>query len=86
MVHRGISRDSPPYASVVVDKILETATKIEKSPRSGRITPELGVDEIRERSVYSYRAIYRVGPGVVTLAAVIHGKQLLGERESSLKP
>lgn len=80
-----IARDSPRYASVVVDKLTAMAAKIASSPRSGRMTPEFGMDEIRERTVFSYRLIYRIEPGVITLAAVIHGKRLLGERESILR-
>ena len=72
-----IGRDSPRYASVVIDKIIETARKIEKFPTSGRITPELGLETIRERTVYSYRMIYRIRGDVITIATVIHGKRHL---------
>ena len=46
-----IGRDSSRYATVVVEKIFETAQQIERFPKAGRITPEFGLDEIRERSV-----------------------------------
>lgn len=72
-----IGRDSPRYAAVVVDKILETARRVERFPKSGRMTPEFGVETIRERSVYSYRLIYRIRGNVLTIAAVIHGKRML---------
>lgn len=72
-----IGRDAPRYAAVVVDRIVEIASRIERSPLAGRITPEFGLEAIRERSVYSYRIIYRVRGEVVTIATVIHGKRLL---------
>ncbi|CAN5866705.1 hypothetical protein BH18ACI4_BH18ACI4_06880 [soil metagenome] len=44
---------------------------------SGRVVPELADDNIRELFVFSYRIIYRVQDGIVTVAAIAHGKQLL---------
>lgn len=44
----------------------------------GRIVPEIGQENIRERFVYSYRLIYRIRNDTITIAAVIHGRQLLG--------
>jgi toxin ParE1/3/4 len=72
-----IGRDSPRYAVAVVDKIVATGLKIERSPKAGRITPEFGLNAIRERSVFSYRIIYRICGDVVTIATVIHGKRML---------
>jgi plasmid stabilization system protein ParE len=66
------------YAGAVVQRILETTRNLESFPRLGRIVPEIGKDSICERFVYSYRVVYRVDGGVVTVAAVIHGKRLLG--------
>jgi plasmid stabilization system protein ParE len=39
--------------------------------------PEFDDDSLRERFAYSYRIIYRIQDQTVTIAAVIHGKQLL---------
>jgi toxin ParE1/3/4 len=33
--------------------------------------------KIREWFTYSYRVIYRIDDGVVTIAAIVHGKRLL---------
>lgn len=72
-----IARDSEVYARAVVDTILDTARKLKDFPDRGRIVPELGDKPIRERFVYSYRLIYRVDAGTVTILAVIHGKRLI---------
>jgi|ERR1051325_2851361 addiction module RelE/StbE family toxin len=72
-----ISRDSPAYASAVVEKIIKSTKTLREFPFSGRVVPELDDDDIRERFVYSYRIVYRVHENTVTVAAVIHGSRLL---------
>lgn len=72
-----IERDSPWYAETVVSKIIVVAESIPEFPEIGRIVPELGTSEIRERFVYSYRLIYRLEPTRILIAAVIHGSRLL---------
>lgn len=72
-----INRDSPAYTRAVVNKILDTARKLEVFPNAGRIVPELDDDEIREHFVYSYRIIYRIQNNEVLIVAVVHGRRLL---------
>ncbi len=72
-----IAKDSPSYAAAVVRKILDTTANLDKFPRSGRVVPELGNPDIREKLAYSYRIIYRVEAETIIIAAVIHGKRLL---------
>ena len=52
-----ISRDSEYYAKAVVSTIVETAKTLGRHPYLGRIVPELGKEDIRERFLYSYRLI-----------------------------
>jgi toxin ParE1/3/4 len=73
-----IARDSAVYAQAVVEKILETARHVREFPFMGRIVPELGQETIRERLVYGYRLIHRIRNDTFTVAAVIHGRRLLG--------
>ena len=72
-----IAKDSPFYASAVVQKILDTAQSLGNFPNLGSIVPEIGEPEFRERFVYSYRVIYRVAAEQVLVVAVIHGRRLL---------
>lgn len=72
-----IARDSQYYASAVVNKLLVTARSLRQFPRIGPMVPELADPTIRERSVYSYRLIYRVLDAEILIIAVIHGKRLL---------
>jgi toxin ParE1/3/4 len=46
-------------------------------PRSGRMVPEFGDENVRELIVYSYRVIYRIHEQEAVIAAVIHGKRAL---------
>jgi len=72
-----IAKDSPFYASAVVQKILDVAQSLGGFPNLGSIVPELGEPEFRERFVYSYRLIYRVSAAQVLIVAVVHGRRLL---------
>jgi toxin ParE1/3/4 len=72
-----IHRDSPAYASAVVDKLLEAARNLATFPNAGRIVPELDNETVRERFVYSYRLIYRVQGNEALVVAVVHGRRQL---------
>lgn len=72
-----ISADSTAYAAAVVKKILDTTRSLSRFPLAGRVVPEFGDENIREKLAYSYRIIYRIKGSIVTIAAVIHGKRLL---------
>jgi toxin ParE1/3/4 len=70
-----IARDSRRYAAAVAEGLLESAAGLADFPLSGRVVPELGDESISEIFVYSWRLIYRVDPGVVTLATILHQRQ-----------
>ena len=63
--------------------MLAAAAGLNQFPQSGRVVPELNQPDIRERFVYSYRMIYRVEPGRILVAAVIHGKRLLDDETAN---
>ncbi|MCL4778588.1 MAG: type II toxin-antitoxin system RelE/ParE family toxin [Gammaproteobacteria bacterium] len=71
-----IERDSPHYAAAVVSKIVTLARSLPRHPRLGRVVPEFGRDDVRERFVYSYRVIYQVRDEVLVVVNVIHGRRL----------
>jgi len=72
-----IAKDSRVYAQSVIAKVFEVSRSLASQPLIGRIVPEIGVAEIRERFVYSYRLIYRIGDNKILIVAVIHGKRLI---------
>lgn len=72
-----IAKDSRVYAQSVVAKIFDVSRSLTSQPLIGRIVPEIGVAEIRERFVYSYRLVYQIGDNKILIVAVIHGKRLI---------
>ncbi|MFA6360526.1 MAG: type II toxin-antitoxin system RelE/ParE family toxin [Dysgonamonadaceae bacterium] len=55
-----ISKDSKLYAKLQITR-LKTRTRILKAqPRSGKIVPEINIDNIRELTEGSYRIIYKI--------------------------
>lgn len=72
-----ISRDSDFYARAVVSEIISVAGTLVDQPLMGRIVPEIGHPEIRERFVYSYRLVYKIKHEFIIVVAIIHGKRLL---------
>jgi toxin ParE1/3/4 len=64
-----VSRDRP-LAARVRRAVQGTA----RNPRIGRMVPEIGDPEIRERIVPPYRVLYRL-PNEVMVVAVIHGRR-----------
>ena len=76
-----IERDSLFYAQSVVSQILSISRKIKEFPLIGRVLPEIGDENIRERFIYSYRLVYKIEQGRILIVAVIHGKRLIGDIE-----
>ena len=78
-IHDYISRDSPRYARVMVDRILTVAGRLSSFPQSGSILPELLHSDYRQVLVGSYRVIYRydeVGNRVLVVAVVHASREL----------
>lgn len=72
-----ISRDSIYYAQQVVEQIFTAGESLLDNPMAGRKVPELDLEVIRERFIFSYRLIYEVCSDEIEILAVIHGKRLL---------
>ncbi len=54
-----MARDSMFYAQAVAINILSVPRSLGNFPLIGRLVPEIGDENIRERFVYSYRLIYK---------------------------
>ncbi len=72
-----IARDSEVYATLFAKKINETIKSIPQFPESGRIVPEYGDENIREKIYEKYRIIYRIKEEVIEIVAICHGSKLL---------
>lgn len=76
-IARFIERDSPQHARRLVDALFALGDSICDQPMIGRIVPELGRADLRERFLYSYRLLYEIAGQRVAVVAVIHGRRLL---------
>lgn len=72
-----IALDSPRYAAALMDEARFTAHSLRKSPKRGRVVPEIGDPAVREIFVKSYRLIYEVNDAGVVILAFIHGARQL---------
>ena len=68
-----IARDTPGYAELMIERVFTATERLDEFPRSGRVVPEFGQDDIREAIVQNYRIIYRVLPDAVEILTVHHG-------------
>ena len=71
-----IARDSPRYASALIDEARFAARSLERFPSRGRVVPELNESAIREIFVKQYRLIYEIRPDQVVILAFLHGARL----------
>lgn len=59
------------------DRAFHATDRLAELPRSGRIVPELEIENIREIILGNYRLIYRVREDQVQILTVHHGARLL---------
>jgi plasmid stabilization system protein ParE len=67
--------DSKRYAYKVTQEITLESLSLEEFPRIGRVAPEVGDDNVREFSLYSYRIIYEIMNGYVYVFPVVHKRR-----------
>ncbi|MEJ2186371.1 MAG: type II toxin-antitoxin system RelE/ParE family toxin [Gemmatimonadota bacterium] len=71
-----IHRDSPRYAQLVIENLIDHAEKAADFPNAGRVVPELGREDLREVIVGSYRIVYRVTEIAVTILTIFRSSRL----------
>ena len=74
-IYEYISRDSPLYASRVIDRVTRRSQQIARFANSGRIVPEFDHPQVREVIEGPFRIIYRTKQDQIDVIAVIHGSQ-----------
>lgn len=79
-----IARDRPKAAERWAIGVFDLVDKLERSPKRGRVVPELGREEIRELRYGQYRIVYRVDTEAIAILTVRHGRRLFdfGEIET----
>lgn len=72
-----IARDAPQIAGVFAERAFRATDRLTDYPRSGRVVPELDIEEVREIILGNYRLIYRIREDEVQVLTVHHGARLL---------
>jgi len=74
-IHDFIAHDSKHYARKVTHDIAAKTNVLDELPRMGKVVPELGNEDIRELSLYSYRILYEIKAPDIVVLAVIHKRR-----------
>jgi plasmid stabilization system protein ParE len=68
-----IAKDSEYYAIHLAKKVTAMIKAIPQFPRSGRIVPEYGDENLREKIYGNYRIVYRLKEGLIEIVSICHG-------------
>ena len=74
-----IAGDSEFYASLFAKKVIAIVDSVAEFPRAGRMVPEYGDENLRERIHGNYRIVYRVKKDLVEVVAICHGARPLAD-------
>jgi len=72
-----IAKDSPYYASLFAKKVNVVIKAIPQFPKAGRIVPEYGNENLREKIYENYRIVYRLKGEIVEIVVICHGAKQL---------
>lgn len=72
-----ISRDSPLYAPIFVQKIVSSVERLINFPLSGRVVPEFENKNLREIIFHNYRIIYRIKVRDIEIVLVTHSSKMI---------
>ena len=70
-----IARDSVLHAITFVDRVVESAETLLKTPLIGRIVPEFNRPDIRELIFRDYRIVYLLQNDEAFILRVVHGSR-----------
>ncbi|MBN1187249.1 MAG: type II toxin-antitoxin system RelE/ParE family toxin [Bacteroidales bacterium] len=81
-----IFKDSPNYAKLTLEKLIETAKLIEFNQLIGRVVPEVNQKDIRELITGNYRIIYQTkDKEYANILTVHHSSRLLSNNPAFKK-
>lgn len=72
-----IALDSPVYARIFAQKVVSLVKLLPAYPQTGRMVPEYGLPNLREKIHGDYRIIYRIEASTIEIAAICHGARQL---------
>lgn len=68
-----IARDSVLHAITFIDRIVESAETLLKTPQVGRMVPEFSRSDLRELIFRGYRIVYLFQDNEVLILRIVHG-------------
>lgn len=75
-IQQFIAKDSPHYAQLVSQRLIDSVERLPAFPQSGRIVPEVNDPAIREVIQGSYRIVYRLIHGELHVLTIHHAARL----------
>lgn len=76
-IARYIALDKPAAAEKWVENIFNVVMRLEQFPESGRLVPEIQLENFQEILFGNYRIIYRIDENQISVLTVRSGKQIL---------
>jgi toxin ParE1/3/4 len=77
-----IAEDNPVAARAWLERLRRRAELASEAPLGGRRVPEIGRDDVRETFLRSYRIVYRVEEGGITVLTVFEGHRLMRDLDA----
>ena len=81
-----IEERNPRAAKSTAKKLYALANSIPDSPLLGRVVPEYGFPDLRERILAPYRMVYRIKDGVIEILAIHHSSKQFPAVDELLGP
>ena len=72
-----IGKDSEYYAKLFAKRVNAVIKAIPQYPQAGRVVPEYGDKNLRERIYENYRIVYRLKDEVIEIVCICHGAKPL---------
>lgn len=72
-----IAEDSERYATLFAKRIMGIVKSISQFPKAGRMVPEYGNSDLREKIYNNYRIVYRLKNETIEIVVITHGARLL---------
>ncbi len=74
-IYNFIADNSSRYARKVVREIVAKADILNKTPRIGKVVPEVKDEKVRELHLYSYRILYELKDQRIEILAIVHKRR-----------
>jgi addiction module RelE/StbE family toxin len=74
-----IAQDSPLYAALVIERLVQAPEQLLRFPELGRVVPEREDPDLRELIIRPFRLGYRPLPDTIEIVTVFRATRLLPE-------